>query len=196
MEHVPDKEFLRKKLLAFRDALTDGDVEAHSDVICGKCMLLLEWNKVKSVHIYLPIAKRKEINTWPLIDWLQQTNPKATIAVPVMKNNTIHSAVLKSDVPLKKAVFDTSEPEKPEMLPDDFQFDVIIVPTLGFDEFNYRLGYGQGCYDKFLANQTSATKIGLAHCEAQVFPQLEHEDHDIPLDYIVTENGVHEKQSL
>src|SRR5215210_7825852 len=171
MEHVPDKKFLRKKLLAFREALAADDVEAHSDVICGKCMLLLDWNKVKSIHIYLSILKRNEVNTWPLIDWLQQTNPETTIAVPVMKDKTIHSAVLKPDIPLKKAVFETQEPEKPELLPDDFQFDVIIVPTLGFDEFNYRLGYGQGYYDKFLANQASATKVGLAYCEAQIFPQ-------------------------
>lgn len=195
MEHVPDKEFLRKKLLAFCEALTGDDIEAHSDIICGKCMLLLDWGKVKSVHIYLPIAKRKEINTWPLIGWLQQTSPNMLISVPVMKNQAISSAVLKPDLPLKKAVFDTQEPKQPELLPDDFQFDVIIVPTLGFDEFNYRLGYGQGYYDKFLANQSPAIKVGLAHSKAQVFPQLEHENHDIPLDYIVTEKGVLEKQS-
>lgn len=66
-------------------------------------------------------------------------------------------------------------------------FDVVIVPVLAFDNDNHRLGQGGGWYDRFLATQPQAQTIGLAHAEFKTtFP---HETHDIPLDFIVTEQG-------
>lgn len=66
------------------------------------------------------------------------------------------------------------------------QYDLIIVPIVGFDKDNYRLGLGGGWYDRFLADQPRAQTIGLAYtlCEVDILP---HESHDISLDKIITE---------
>ncbi|MGH7156833.1 MAG: 5-formyltetrahydrofolate cyclo-ligase, partial [Candidatus Saccharimonadales bacterium] len=67
------------------------------------------------------------------------------------------------------------------------KFDLILVPVLAFDKENYRLGWGGGFYDKFLANQPQALKIGLGFQDGLVEQGLPHEPHDVPLDKVITE---------
>jgi 5-formyltetrahydrofolate cyclo-ligase len=67
------------------------------------------------------------------------------------------------------------------------KYDLIIAPTLAFDKDNYRLGWGGGFYDKLLAAQPQAKKIGVCFQNGFVEPGLPHEPHDIPLDKVITE---------
>ncbi len=67
--------------------------------------------------------------------------------------------------------------------------DVVIVPMLGFDETGHRLGYGAGHYDRTLAAlraEGAVTAIGLAFAGQEV-DRLPTQDHDQPLDAILTE---------
>ena len=68
-------------------------------------------------------------------------------------------------------------------------FEVILVPCLAVDDAGCRVGYGQGNYDRFLANQPQAIKLGLCF-EAQRVDQIQAEDHDIRLDGVFTEAGL------
>ena len=76
--------------------------------------------------------------------------------------------------------------DKHQQLPEK-KYDLIIVPTLAFDKDNYRLGWGGGFYDRLLAAQPQALKIGLCFANGFVEDGLPHEPHDIPLDKIITE---------
>jgi 5,10-methenyltetrahydrofolate synthetase len=62
---------------------------------------------------------------------------------------------------------------------------------LGFDPKTlHRIGYGGGYYDKFLAGQPEAKKVGVCY-EAGKTGQIPMESHDIALDMVVTENQVY-----
>ena len=69
---------------------------------------------------------------------------------------------------------------------------LLIVPMLAFDRRGYRLGYGGGFYDRTLAElrttnpATVAVGIAFAGQEVEAAP---HDDHDQPLDWIVTEQA-------
>jgi 5-formyltetrahydrofolate cyclo-ligase len=65
--------------------------------------------------------------------------------------------------------------------------DLIIVPGLGFAENGYRIGYGGGYYDHFLANQPKALKIGVGF-PIQLMPDLPSDDHDVPMDILIIGN--------
>ncbi len=104
----------------------------------------------------------------------------------------MHAAVISVQSVLKKGQFGNQEPPKTELLPDDFQFDVIIVPVLGFDADGFRLGYGKGHYDRFLAKQAGSLTIGLAYQDGFIADGLPHEPHDIPLSLVITEERIHE----
>jgi 5-formyltetrahydrofolate cyclo-ligase len=65
---------------------------------------------------------------------------------------------------------------------------MVIVPLLAFDKKGYRVGYGKGFYDRFLAN-IETQKVGLSFFE----PIEEINDvhlNDIRLDQCITPNGI------
>jgi 5-formyltetrahydrofolate cyclo-ligase len=68
--------------------------------------------------------------------------------------------------------------------------DVLIAPLVGFDSAKYRLGYGGGFYDRTIASRpTKPLVIGVGFAFARlatIYPQA----HDVPMDIIVTEEGV------
>jgi 5-formyltetrahydrofolate cyclo-ligase len=67
--------------------------------------------------------------------------------------------------------------------------DLIIVPGVAFAKSGYRIGYGGGYYDYFLANQKKALKIGVGY-PMQLMNDLPSEDQDIPLDILVIGNKI------
>lgn len=65
------------------------------------------------------------------------------------------------------------------------EYDVIIVPVVGFNAEGYRIGRGGGWYDRLLAAHPEAIAIGLAHAwsAADFVP----EPHDMRLTHIFTD---------
>lgn len=67
-----------------------------------------------------------------------------------------------------------------------------LVPGLTFDARGYRLGYGGGYYDAFLAG-FAGHAVGLcrtAHFTRDLAAQRVIEDHDLPVQMVATEGGV------
>jgi 5,10-methenyltetrahydrofolate synthetase len=81
-------------------------------------------------------------------------------------------------------------PEAESLIPD-----IALAPCLGWDDACYRLGWGGGYYDRTLAALRSRPRtIGIALCAARlgtIYPQ----PHDIPLDLILTEEGIAAQRS-
>ena len=62
---------------------------------------------------------------------------------------------------------------------------MLLIPCLGFNANNYRLGYGGGYYDRTLALAPKPFTLGIAYQQGQV--NFIAEEHDLPMDLIVTE---------
>ena len=71
-----------------------------------------------------------------------------------------------------------SEPKQKELL------DLIIVPALAVDKKNYRLGYGGGFYDRFLAGINAKKIVCLS--KDLILESVCPEEHDIQIDIIIT----------
>ncbi len=68
--------------------------------------------------------------------------------------------------------------------------DVVLVPLLGHDEAGFRLGYGGGYYDRTLAAaDPRPLAIGIGFAQARL-PSIDPQSYDIPMDVIITEDGV------
>jgi 5-formyltetrahydrofolate cyclo-ligase len=160
---VRTKEELRSELLARRRALSADDVAAASRAIAERALAEIGWRTVRALHVYAPVAAWGEVDTTPLVSAVQAQWPGVAIARPGQDK----------DQPIP------SEP-----------FDVIAVPVVGFDRDNNRLGLGGGWYDRFLAGQPDARKVGLAYAWALVPEGLPVEPHDVPLDCVVTDEPV------
>ena len=110
------------------------------------------------------------------------------------KTDTMFFKEWKPGDELIKGPFGNLEPSrnKKSILPQ-----ILVVPMLSFDKELYRLGYGGGYYDKsinFLKNyfkkqQKFFITIGLAY-SIQEEKKIPREDHDMRLDFIITEKEV------
>ena len=71
--------------------------------------------------------------------------------------------------------------------------EVILVPLLAYDNKKNRLGYGGGFYDRYLKrylkNNNKILSIGIAF-SFQNYPKLPISNHDVKLNYILTEKGI------
>ncbi|MCV2362025.1 5-formyltetrahydrofolate cyclo-ligase [Paucibacter sp. DJ1R-11] len=71
-----------------------------------------------------------------------------------------------------------------------FEPQLLIVPCVGYGPFGLRLGYGGGFMDRTLAElqpRPATAGVGYAH---GFLPMLKAEPHDVPLDAVLTEEGV------
>ena len=81
--------------------------------------------------------------------------------------------------------FSAPDPEKSTWV-DPKKIDVVIVPMVGFDKDNNRLGQGGGYYDRYLTRCPGAKHIAVAFAE-QEFDRIETDFFDLPVDMVVTD---------
>lgn len=134
-------------------------------------------------HIFLPIEKNNEINTYPIIDWLFAQG-KSVVLPLVIANDMINCKVEKGFKTLHNSLRIPEPIHYTEI--DSTEIDVVFVPMFVADQFGNRVGYGGGYYDKFLARCRPETKkIGLTY-----FRPIDIIDDayagDIQLDYLLT----------
>jgi 5-formyltetrahydrofolate cyclo-ligase len=93
---------------------------------------------------------------------------------------------------LRKGLFGVWEPKKNHVRTvDPREINVALVPGVVFDKRGYRIGHGQGYYDRFLGQyHANLISIGLSF-DVQVIDEIPVSMHDMPVDYIVTETQVY-----
>lgn len=69
------------------------------------------------------------------------------------------------------------------------ELDFVLVPGVAFDIAGNRLGMGAGYYDRFLSKTVNALTAGIAW-HFQLLSSLIAEKHDIPVHYIISEQGI------
>jgi 5-formyltetrahydrofolate cyclo-ligase len=73
---------------------------------------------------------------------------------------------------------------------DRFEPQMLLVPCVGFGPRGVRLGYGGGFYDRTLPLlDPKPVTVGVAYSHGFI-PWLQAEPHDVPLDAVLTEDGV------
>jgi len=113
----------------------------------------------------------------------------ATTALPVVaaKASPLEFRRWWPGVALKRGAYDIPEPDGTEFVVPDAAF----VPMNGFDQQGYRLGYGGGYFDRTLAAAAPRPlAIGVAFEFARL-PSIWPQPHDIAMDFVVTEAGLH-----
>jgi len=155
---VRSKEELRAELLRRRRALPRDEVEAASRAIAARALAEVDWAGVRSLHVYETVPAWGEVDTAPLVSVVQAEWPAIAVVRPGVER-------------------DQPVPTEP--------FDAIVVPVVGFDRDRNRLGLGGGWYDRFLAGQPQAQKIGLAYAWALVEDGIPVEPHDVRLDFVI-----------
>ena len=112
---------------------------------------------------------------------------RAALPVVVEKRAPLQFREWWPGVATSRGVFDLPVPEGTETV----QPDALLIPPIGFDARGYRLGYGGGYFDRTLASMTpQPLRIALAY-EISRIPTIHPQPHDIAMDFVVTERGIH-----
>ncbi|WP_338472067.1 5-formyltetrahydrofolate cyclo-ligase [Niallia sp. XMNu-256] len=89
---------------------------------------------------------------------------------------------------LEKVYYDLLEPKPEETVEiPKTHLDLIIVPGVLYEQKGYRIGFGGGYYDRFLADFPNKT-VSLVST-LQLKESLPTDPYDIPVQHIITENG-------
>lgn len=136
---------------------------------------------------YWPMGS--EIDPRPLMERLAGAGLRLCLPVTPPKGQPLAFRLWHPGDEMTAARFGTHEPlpEAPVTFPD-----ILLVPLLLFDRKGHRLGYGQGYYDRTLADlraRRAVLAVGLAYAEQEA-PLLPATPHDQPLDAIATDRGI------
>jgi 5-formyltetrahydrofolate cyclo-ligase len=179
------KKRLRHDLNQRRNKLSPHEVQQASQRIADTLIKTIAWPKIGSLHTYIATPQWNEIDTTALLDYVWKRWPNILTATTRTTDEGMQSVVIDARTQWQMHNWGMPEPANGQVLPADYQFDLIIVPVVGFDAQNNRLGLGKGFYDRFLATQPTAQKLGLAYSWARL-EQLPYESHDIKLDKVVS----------
>jgi 5-formyltetrahydrofolate cyclo-ligase len=152
----------------------------------------INFEEIQMVMTYWPIANKSEPNTHLFNGYLRHSIPNLQMAYPVVKDGVNMEAVLVDE----NTIYSTNhwgitEPKEGQIVPLN-QIDLVLVPLLVFDEAGYRVGYGKGFYDRFLANKASHTAlIGFSYFDPVSLISDTHE-FDIPLHLGITPKRIYE----
>jgi 5-formyltetrahydrofolate cyclo-ligase len=140
--------------------------------------------KPQTIGFYLPF--KHEIDARPLVRDLLEQGWSAALPVVVDKKGPLEFRAWRPGIPMTPGVYDIPVPAERNVVKPS----VLLVPPVGFDAANYRLGYGGGYYDRTLASTLPRpTTIGIGF-ELSRLDTIHPQTHDMPLDVMVTEAGV------
>lgn len=144
----------------------------------------------KAPLILAYVTYRNEMDTVPFIERAWKDGKR--VAVPVCDQGRLVFYEIDSLDNMHRGSRGVMEPDPKDCVAvaeDDLVDSICLVPGLVFDAEGYRVGYGAGYYDEFLANYPGL-KVGLVRTMRISSNPLPHDDHDVPMDVLVSDGSV------
>ena len=179
-----DKTVLRRRLIAQRLDLP-GRLELAAELQEVLRVWLTRRGEL-TIGAYWPI--KGEFDPLPALYRWSEADPRRRIGLPVMdkRSGTLQFHVWYPGCPMEDDAYNIPKPKDTEV----FEPQLLIVPCVGFGPGGLRLGYGGGFMDRTLAGLSPRpATLGVAYAHGFV-PLLKAEPHDVPLDAVLTEEGV------
>ena len=184
MEDSDKKESLRDLFLEKRDNTSFDLMKIASQKMQKKLKKISSFRNAQKIGVYYPIGS--EILTQDIIQELLSNGQE--VFLPKVIDGKIEFRKITNFLSLERGSFDIMEPKDDCKV--DNNLDIILVPTVAISPTGVRLGYGHGFYDRFLAEHKTTT-ISLT-LEKQIVKNIPKSEHDILIDWIVTEDRVFE----
>ena len=178
-----EKAAVRARLLAARTALTEADRTKRDEALCDILAASPLLSHASCVLLYA--AVRGEIDLSRVAEELSKAG--IPLAYPITERGGVMHFRISTPSELVPGRYGIPEPPASAPPAPLDGHAVCLVPAVGFDRDGYRVGYGGGYYDRFLAG-FSGISIGIADKPLD-FP-LPREEHDLSVDYLLTLDGI------
>lgn len=201
-----EKKILRQQILTIRDNIPQTLRAEKSRHILEHLYNCAAYQKAEQILSY--VSFRSEADTMPFLEQVLQDGKE--LYCPLVCGKEMDFYRLKDLSELNPGAYGILEPPAYEenrfrrelTLQDDRGGTekktaqiLMVVPGAVFDRKGFRIGYGGGYYDKFLANMRELQKKGVMTTAALLFSEqlvdgMPREVHDLPVEQLIMENGI------
>ncbi len=180
------KKTIRRERLAARDAIP-ADLRIEKSLAMAEHGAGIAFEPGTVVSGFSPI--RSEADIRPLMFSMREKGARLCLPV-VLDRETIVFRDLVRGAELVDTGFGTAGPGPEAEVLDP---ELLLVPLSAFDAAGNRIGYGAGHYDRAIARLRAKGMrprlVGIAF-SCQEVEEVPAEPHDVPLDAILTEDGL------
>lgn len=136
------------------------------------------------VSVYWPFRGEPGLRHW--MESLADRGATCALPMVVAPRAPLVFRAWRRGEPLQPGIWNIPVPsEGAEVTPD-----IVLAPVVGFDRCCYRLGHGGGFFDRtLLALPQKPRIVGVGYARLAI-PTIFPQAHDIPMDLIVTEEGI------
>ncbi len=180
------KQQIRENMAAKRKALDPEWVEAASGSVIERFRQMEVFRSAGTVALYKAIAG--EIILEPLFEICWDAGKKTCIPLFNAVEKKYEMVEIDESTCFKTGHYGILEPVSPRAPLPLSTIDLMAVPGVAFDFRGNRLGRGGGFYDRFL-DRFGGVSAAVAF-DFQLLPQVPVEEHDLPVEWIVTERKV------
>lgn len=186
------KKELRVKYKAKRIALSHTDRNKLGD------LLLIQFQKLSFENVgtllsYMPMPHTAEPDTLFFTRYLAHLIPNLQTAFPRtdFTDHSMQAVLVDEDTEFVMNEFRITEPVGDTIIAST-DIDLVFVPMLIADEQGYRVGYGKGFYDRYLAQcRGDVITVGFSYFEPEAHI-TDRNEYDVPLQYCITPHFVYE----
>jgi len=181
---ISDKSLLRARCRELRDAMASESVISASACVCDHLAAWPIFRQAQTVMAYMAFGN--EINLLPL---MSRFGGKRWV-IPRVIDKPEPQLMLHPYDParLVRHPYGMLEPEASLPAVEPHELDLVFVPGVACDRCGFRLGFGGGFYDRFLA-RVIATKVGIVYA-ALILDRVPSDAHDQCVDFLACELGV------
>lgn len=183
------KNELRKKFREKRKNLSPELKSEWDESICKRLCTLASIRYADEILSFSPLAGEVNITDFNMY----ALDSGRSLYLPRCKtdgSSEMSFHLVKSLESLTKGSYSISEPslDAPVWSNSENMRSVCIIPAMSYDKRGFRLGYGKGFYDRYLASKSSL-KIGVCYTSF-LSDSLPRGRYDLAVDIIVTEKGI------
>lgn len=174
-----DKKTLRSHIRELKRAMSEDTICCLSDKLAAQLYNTDLYNQAKTIYGYLPY--NQEVRTIAMLERAISNGKK--VAVPKVVGEEMVFILMDDLSKVEKGYAGIPEPIADGPIAQDPEA-LVLMPGLAFDPAGHRIGYGGGFYDRFLEKEPNHPTVALCY-EFQMFPHLDVEEHDIPVDLVL-----------
>ncbi len=164
------KNEIRVAMISKRNALTEEEVTKRSSQLVTRIINDPIFINSCVIALYEPINHEVDLRA------LFQVNKR--FALPKVSGTELHFYEINDKTRLIRSSFGILEPENGLIV--DNEIELLLVPALALDHHYYRVGFGKGYYDRFLAKHHPLHTRGVVY-DFQLVDDFPLNEHDIAL---------------
>jgi 5-formyltetrahydrofolate cyclo-ligase len=173
----------RQHLIAKRLSLSADERRRSAEAIGRHLTDAIGTVRGRTVGVYWPFRGEPSLRSW--MEQIHAQGARCALPVVIERRAPLVFRTWRPGAAMASGIWNIPVPtDGVDVLPD-----IVVSPVVGFDPAGFRLGYGGGFYDRTLAAMARKPLVIGVGFSMSAITTIHPLPHDIPMQFIVTEDG-------